>query len=445
MRVPGPIARCRPVALVELADAPVLDETATRAVEPVAERRPSTNPTGAPGAAPLEGLRVLDLTTSFAGPLVGRTLAAFGARVVKVESEKRPDYARSTGPFLQRDNDGSASYAHTNAQKWSIALDLSNPAARPVLRDLARWADVIIDAYAPGALSRMGLGPEVLAELNPSVVLLQTTMLGQDGPFADMPGYGNMAGALCGFFTTTAWRDRAPVGPCGAYTDMISPRFSLATLLAALDHRRRTGEGTRIDLGQGESCLQMLAIALADSQASGRSWEHQGNRDPFRAPHGVYPAAGDDRWLAVACNDDLQWGRLTSVLGRDDLTALTLEDRRARHDELDAIISTWSSANDADASASMLQGAGVPAHAVQNSPQCAEDPQLLHRGWLTTVPHTLLGEIPVGTPSIRLSRTPAMINTAGPMLGEHTLSVLTELLGYDDDQVTELVVADILR
>ena len=441
VRVPGRFAQAVPEPLASLQPAPLLGSST---FPPFAARLPESA-AGDRGAAPLEGLRVLDLTTSFAGPLTGRMLAAFGVRVVKVESERRPDFARTTGPFLDPTIDGSASYAHTNANKWSITLDLSNPAARPVLEDLARWADVIIDAYAPGALGRMGLDEMTLRRLNPTVVLLQSTMLGQTGPFASMPGYGNMAGALCGFFTTTAWPDRSPVGPCGAYTDMVSPRFAAAAILAALDHRRRTGVGSRVDLGQGEACLQLLALGIADSQANGRSWEHVGNRDAFRAPHGVYPALGDDAWVAVACADDAQWSALAAVLGRADLAGLSLDERIGRHDELDDVIAAWTVTQSGDAAARVLQGAGVAAHAVQNSPECAVDPQLLHRGWVMDLPHSAIGSLAVGVPPMRLSRTPARLETAGPCLGEHTAEVLTELLGYGDDRIAELAVADVLR
>lgn len=446
VRVPGPIARSWPTALRELPAAPALGDTARD------DLRRSAGSTAAPTAAgvapdrlPLEGLRVLDLTTSFAGPLASRTLAAFGARVVKVESERRADFARSTGPFFSSSIDGSASYAHTNAGKWSIALDLTQPGATAVLHDLAAWADVIIDAYAPGALARMGLDEATVRRLNPSAVVLQTTMLGQTGPFASMPGYGNMAGALCGFMTTTAWPDLPPVGPAGAYTDMISPRFSVATVLAALDHRRRTGEGTWIDLGQGEACMQLLALGIADRQANGRGWEHLGNADHFAAPHGVYPCEERDTWVAIGCADDEQWRALCVVLDRPDLAPLDLRARQARHGEIDAFLERWTRGRTADAAGRDLQHAGVAAHAVQNSPECAADEQLVHRGWLTQATHSEHGTLPIGTAPIRLSRTPADQSTAGPLLGEHTMAVLSELLGYDDDQISDLVVSGIFR
>jgi len=444
VQVAGPIAHCTPVPLTELSPAPSLGSGSNPEPTPT----PVPGPVGAspstPAPAPLHGLKVLDLTTSFAGPLVGRTLALFGARVVKVESEQRPDFARTSGPFLDPGFDGSAPYAHTNAGKWSIALDLSQPRSIPVLRDLARWADVIVDAYAPGALARMGLDNKTLDKINPTVILLQTTMLGQSGPFADMPGYGNMAGALSGFFTTSAWPDRGPVGPVGAYTDMVSPRFALAALLAAVDHRRRTGQGSQIDLGQGEACLQLLGVGLVDGQLNERSWEHRGNQDWFRSPHGVYRAAGHDNWLAIACDNDAQWSALATTLGRPDWAQLGLIARQQRHNEIDTVVSAWTARREAAAGAELLQRHGVAAHAVQNSPECAADPQLRHRGWVVPANHSVMGSLPVGDAPQRLSRTPARITQAGPALGEHTFDVLAELLGYDEATVAELAVAGVL-
>ncbi|MCP5031637.1 MAG: CoA transferase [Actinomycetia bacterium] len=465
LSTPGPFALCTPDPLPEVGPAPHLgadtDRIGSRPATnlgpaPTAESDPvaldPADPTHAsfPAAelmreGPLGGLRVLDLTTSYAGPLIGRTLAGFGATVVKVESARRPDLARTSPPFLGDGFECSAAYAHTNAAKLSIALDLSRPEARPVLFDLAAWADVIIDAYAPGALARMGLDRDTLARLNPSAVVCQTTMLGQSGPLADVPGYGNMATALTGFFAATGWPDRGPVGPVGAYTDMISPRFAGAVVLAALDQRRRTGKGSWIDLGQGEACLQLLTLGFLDVQANGRSYEGQGNADHTMAPHGVYPAAGDDRWIAISCVDDDQWQALAAELDRSDLAPLTGTQRRARRDELDEIIIRWSSGLDEEEAQARLQAVGVAAHRVQNSPDCLSDPHLQARGWVVDVPHPVMDMIPVGTSPVRLARTPASIPTAGPTLGQHTFEVLTELLGYDPDRIADLAVAEILE
>jgi crotonobetainyl-CoA:carnitine CoA-transferase CaiB-like acyl-CoA transferase len=458
---PGPVARTWPEPLAELGPAPVLgadtgrlawttrtSESASGHIDGDGRRTPG----GAEPTTPLDGLRVLDLTTSYAGPLVGRTLANFGATVVKVESAQRPDLARTAPPFLGEGYETSAAYAHTNAGKWSLALDLSRgeagagELARATLRDLAAWADLIVDAYAPGALDRMGLDRTTLSEINPRAVVLQTTMLGQTGPLSDVPGYGNMATALTGFFATTGWPDRGPVGPVGAYTDMISPRFAAAVALAALHRQRRTGQGLWIDLGQGEACLQLLTLGFLDTQANGRSWEAMGNDDHFSTPHGVYPAAGEDRWVALSCADDDQWRALAGELGRPDLAGLDADARRARRSELDEAVGRWTAGLDPGAAQERLQSVGVAAHQVQNSPECLTDPQLAARGgWTVEAPHPIMGHLPVGAPPIRLSRTPGRITGAGPTLGQHTFEVLHDLLGYDTDRIAELAAAEVLE
>jgi crotonobetainyl-CoA:carnitine CoA-transferase CaiB-like acyl-CoA transferase len=444
VKTPGPIAITTPEPLTELDPAPRLGAHSGQLEERPTRPEPDSDDAV---TLPLAGLKVLDLTTSYAGPLVGRALANFGATVVKVESANRPDLARTAPPFLGDGFETSAAYAHTNAGKWSIALDLSKgDEPRAVLRDLAAWADVLIDAYAPGALDRMGLDRATLAELNPGLVVLQTTMLGQTGPLADVPGYGNMATALTGFFATTGWPDRSPVGPVGAYTDMISPRFAAAVTLAAVHRQRHTGRGTWIDLGQGEACLQLLTAEFLDRQTNGRSSEALGNADHFMAPHGVYPAAGDDQWIAIGCADDDQWRALAAELDRADLAALDVAARREQSDELDTLIATWTAERDPVTAQQQLQEVGVAAHQVQNSPECMLDPQLEARGgWTVNAPHPTMGRIPVGSPPIRMSRTPAQVTGAGPTLGQHTYEVLTELLGYDADRVAELAAAELLE
>ncbi|MFT7600572.1 MAG: crotonobetainyl-CoA:carnitine CoA-transferase CaiB-like acyl-CoA transferase [Acidimicrobiales bacterium] len=453
IKTPGPIAQTSPDPLSELEPAPSLgahtapSHWTPRPLPAKGDAAKETQP-----ALPLDGLRVLDLSTSYAGPLIGRTLANFGATVVKVESAQRPDLARTAPPFLGEGFETSAAYAHTNAGKWSMALDLSkgdrgpDDQPRSVLRDLAAWADLIVDAYAPGALARMGLDRATLTEINPRAVVLQTSMLGQTGPLADVPGYGNMATALTGFFATTGWPDRGPVGPVGAYTDMISPRFATAVALAAVHRQRQTGQGMWIDLGQGESCLQLLTVGFLDTQANGRSWETIGNSDHFLSPQGVFPAAGNDQWVAVTCSDDNQWRALAVEIGRPDLAHLDADERRRRQAEIDQLISAWTARLDPTVAQERLQSVGVAGHQVQNSPECLADPQLAARGgWTVDAAHPTMGRIPVGAPPIRMSRTPGQVSGAGPTLGQHTFEVLNELLGYDTDRIADLAAAEILE
>jgi crotonobetainyl-CoA:carnitine CoA-transferase CaiB-like acyl-CoA transferase len=250
-----------------------------------------------------------------------------------------------------------------------------------------------------------------------------------------------MGAALSGFYHLTGWPDRPPCGPFGAYSDYPSPRFALCAVLAALDHRRRTGEGQYIDFSQAEACVHFLSPAILDMTVNGRCQTRAGNTDPHMAPHGVYPSTGDDRWVAIACRDDADWRALAAILGRDDLAGLTTAERLARRDELDAIVAAWTAERSQEAAADVAISAGVPAHAVQNSGECMDDPQLVHLGHFVTLPHPDHGTIVVEGSRCRLSETPAEVNRTPPFLGQDTVDVLLGELGYDDVRLGELYAA----
>jgi benzylsuccinate CoA-transferase BbsF subunit len=289
----------------------------------------------------------------------------------------------------------------------------------------------------------MGFGYERLRAANPGVILLSSCLGGQTSTL-ELPGLGNLITALFGFTVTTGWPGRPAAGPFGAYTDVISPRFGLAGLIAALDHRRRTGEGQHLDLSQAEASLHFLTTALLDAEVNGRDFEALGNDDLVFAPHGVYPAAGEDRWVAVACTRDDEWRALAAALGRDDLAELPRAERMARRRELDELICTFTAPLEAEEAQRRLQALGVPAHQVQNSHECLADPQLAHRGMFVTVEHPLLGPVVVEGPRILLSRTPGRTAQPGPTYGQHNQHVFERLLGYDDQRISALVEAGAL-
>jgi len=323
-------------------------------------------------------------------------------------------------------------------------VDLDTAGGRAVVLDLARWADVVTESFSPRAMTALGLGYEQLRRANPGLIMLSTCLMGQTGPLADYAGFGNLAAAWCGFTDLVGWPDRPPTGPFGAYTDYISPRLALATLLAALDHRRRTGAGQHLDVSQAEAALHFLAPALLDTEVNGSHWGRRGNDDAAMAPHGVYRARGEDRWVAVACEDDGQWRQLAHVVGRDDLAGWTTAERLGRRRLLDEVVEAWTAERDAVAVQEELQALGVPAHAVQHSPECAVDPQLRHLGHFVTVEHPELGPVELEGPRYRLSATPGVVGPP-PALGQHVLPVLTGILGYDADRVGELLAAGALE
>ena len=291
-----------------------------------------------------------------------------------------------------------------------------------------RWADVLVESYTPGVMEAWGLGYDDLRAVNPQLVMVSTSLMGQTGPLSEFAGFGNLAGAITGFYELTGWPDRPPAGPFLAYTDYVAPRYSVAALLAALDWRRRTGRGQHLDLSQAEASIHFLAPAILDHTINGVHPTRAGNADAVFEPHGVFPCTGDDEWVAIACEDDAHRTALAGVVG-----ATT-----------DAAIEAWTSAR----SISEVEDAAAGGRRAR--PRRAElggvleRPQLVHRGHYLTVEHPVHGQCIVEGARVVLSRTPAVVRRANPKMGEHNHHVLHDLLGYDEDHVTELVIAGAL-
>ena len=363
--------------------------------------------------------------------------------MVRIESEKRLDAVRGGGPFLAGKTgvNDSAGWHNYGAGKRSLQLDIGHPDGKAVVFDLVRWADLVIESFTPGVFAALGFGYDVLRDINPAVVLCSTSLMGQTGPYAQFSGFGNLAAALTGFYEITGWPDRPPAGPFLAYTDYIAPRFAALAALSAVDHARRTGEGQYVDIAQGEAALHLLAPALLDWSVNGRVATRRGNDDARLVPHGVYPAAGDDRWVAIACQDDDSWRRLADLIGRADLAHLSTDERHARQTELDGIVGAWTCQHPPEVIQDRLQAADVAAHDVQNSTQCMHDPQLAHRHHFRLVPHPHHGQTFVEGPNGAYSRTAPYPAWAGPTVGQHTDVVLRDILGYDDDRMADLVIA----
>ncbi|MBV8360746.1 MAG: CoA transferase [Deltaproteobacteria bacterium] len=400
---------------------------------------------------PLDDVKVVDFMWALAGPGTTRTLADYGATVVRIESANRVDGARTVGPFLnnQPAHDGSGLFGTYNAGKLGLALDLNKPQAREVVLDLVRWADVVCESFSPKAMRAWRLDYESLREVNPSLIMLSSCLMGQSGPMSKFVGFGNMAAAVTGFYHFCGWPDRPPSGPFGAYTDYIAPRFGVIAILAALDYRQRTGKGQYIDQSQAESALHFLTPALLDCAANGRSEQGAGNADPNYAPHGVYPALGDDRWIAIVCKTDEHWRSLCAAMNRGSLasheTFATMAARHKNRDQLDQIISEWTRSLTAHAIELLLQKLGIPASAVQDSNDISHDPQLAARGYLTEIVYPAYGKTVVEGPRFLLSRTPAITARPAPTVGGDNQYVLESILGYDQDRINELVAAGALE
>ena len=404
-------------------------------------------PAGARSDKPLAGLKVADLAWVAAAPLATKILAHWGATVVRVETQHRPCLLR--GALGHRDDvadqENAIAWHSTNANKMTISLDLAKPEAREVVRDLAAWADVAVESFTPGTMAAWGLGYDDLREVNPELVMVSSCVMGQSGPHRQFAGFGNMAASVAGFFDITGWADRGPAGPYLAYTDYCSPRFTVCALLAALDHRRRTGEGQHLDFSQMEAAVHMLAPAIAEMQDTGVRRTRRGNDDDVMVPHGVYPASGDDEWIAISVEDDEQWRSLAIEMRREDLADLDESARRARQDELDEIVTAFTARQNGPGLMHRLQAHGIAAHYVQNSGACIDDPQLAHRGHFQWAPHQYARRTIVDAMPYTLSDAPNGFDWAGPTYGEHTMEVLGDILGYDADRIAELAVAEALE
>ena len=403
-----------------------------------------------PNDLPLKDVKICDFMWVMAGPASTRILADYGATVVRIESPTRVDTARTLQPYYgnQFGPDSSGLFANCNAGKFGISLDLGNPAARGVVHDLVRWADVVTESFSPKAMRAWGFDYETLRKVNPGVIMLSSCLMGQTGPLAKIAGFGNMAAAISGFTNLTGWPDRPPSGVFGAYTDYVAPRFTAMAILAALDYRRRTGAGQYIDQSQAECAIHFLGPAILDYTVNGRVEERVGNSDTAFAPHGVYPAAGDDNWVAIVCRDDDDWRRLCAAMEDDDLARnlryASAAGRLAHRDAIDSSIAKWSRALDRGSIESRLQSHGVPAHQVQNSADAYADPQFKHRGHFVALDHPNLGKFTVEGPRAKLSRTPAAVRRMAPSLGQDNQYVLETILGYGETQITELVASGAL-
>ncbi|MEM7095673.1 MAG: CoA transferase [Actinomycetota bacterium] len=394
---------------------------------------------------PLEGLKVVDFAWIGVGPITGKSLADHGATVVRVEAEEPPDRLRLVGPFT----DGEIGinrcqfFGSFNTSKKSLHLNLKHPAGIEVAKQLLTWCDVALDSFVAGTLNRLGLGYDVARELNPGIVMVETCLFGQTGPCAPLAGYGYHAASISGFYEVTGWDDRAPGGPWNAYTDTIAPRFLTTAIYAALDHRRRTGEGQYIDQAQMESALHFLGPQLLDVQVSGTSARRSGNFDAERVPHNSFPCAGDDQWCAIAIESAEQWAALCRTIGAadwaDDAACSTAEQRRDCLDEIEARISEWTREHDPQECMRILQAAGVPAGAMQRSSDTLADPQLAHRNFFRPMMHPEMGEVPYEGHQYRIAGYDNGPIAPAPCLGEHTFEVLTEILGIDTDEAVTIL------
>lgn len=400
---------------------------------------------------PFEGLKILDFFWVAIGPMTTSYLAEYGATVVRIESNGRPEVLRSAPPFGggQRGLNRSAYYANYNVNKYGFGLNMSHPKAADIVKRFLPWADVVTENFTPGTIEKWGLGYEDIRQIKPDMIMISASMLGRGGPYSRQPGFGPVLSSLSGMTELTGWPDRGPSTPYGAYTDFVVPKFALPILLAALDYRRRTGKGQHIDISQLEAALHFMAPPIMDCANNGHERPRMGNRHTTVAPHGAYPCQGEDRWCTIACMTEAEWQSLCQVMGNPAWTReerfATMLGRKAHEDQLDELIGDWTKRRDANTLMNILQRAGVPAGVAQTNKDVIEDPQLEHRGHFIYMDHPGVGRHPVQRSEFRLSQAEAEFHWPAPNIGQHTVQVCKEILGMSDEEITTLIDENVLE
>jgi len=400
---------------------------------------------------PLAGVRVADFTWVWAGPHCTLQLAHLGAEVIRVETATRLCVTRLLPPFPRgtRPTPNASGYFNQyNQGKKSITLDLKRPEALEVARRLCAASDVVVENFAAGVMDRMGLGYDVLRALRPDVVMIALSGYGATGPDADKVSYGPAQVPLSGMSSVTGYRGHPPMHVGVSYGDPTGGLHGAVAILAALLHRARTGRGQFIDLSQWETSIAVLPEAVLEWTMCGRQPPRDGNRDPYCAPCGVFRAAGDDRWVALAIEDDAAWARCAALLGRPELAAdprfATLVARKRHEDALEAIVSEWTAQRPPEEATALLQAAGIPAFTAATNRDLAGDPHLAARGFLVALEHPEVGaRTHLGVPW-RMGAGDCRVRAPAPCLGAHTDEVLREVCGYDGAAIARLRAAQVL-
>ncbi|MEA1959388.1 MAG: CoA transferase [Chloroflexota bacterium] len=393
---------------------------------------------------PLEGVRIADFTWAWAGPYATELLAFLGAEVVKIESVKRPDHARTRSlshGLSNRDLDKSSVFNDLNLNKLSLSLDLKQPKAIELAKRLVAVSDVVAENYRPGVMDKLGLGYDVLRQIKPDIVMLSSSAMGAVGPERNYAGFAPTFAALGGAAHLTGYPDKRPVPLMGS-SDLRSASTSAFAILVALYHKARTGQGQHIDLSSTETIAINISDSILDYIMNGCVAVRKGNRDEIMAPHNVYPCKGESRWVSIAVATDEEWQSLCKAMSSPSLA----DDERfsdgyrrwCNQDDLDQIVGEWT-ANFTDYEVTaMLQKAGVAAMPTLQGTDLYEDSHFKFRSVATEVTHANVGTRFVVGPPWKFSATPARIRHSSPMLGEHNEYVLGGLLGMSRDEIAAL-------
>ncbi len=390
-----------------------------------------------------EGIKVADFSWVAAGPTIAKCLADHGATVIKLESQTRPDLSRTLPPFIDGQSGLNRSYWSFlyGTSKLSLQCNLSTSEGRRLARKVCDWADVVVESFSPGTMKRFGLDYATLSENRPELIMFSTSMLGQTGPLSRYAGFGQQAAGFCGLHYITGWPDREPCGVASPYTDVVAPKFGIASLAAAIYERRRSGLGQHIDLAQAECSMMFLAPLVLDQDANGNTAEAQGFDSQYACPQGVYACSGIERYIAISAETSGQWRALANLIP-------DFEFRDKRYDGFDQrwndrkrinqAIASWTHHRDPLDLEALLVTHEIPASVVMRPLDVFNDPQVEARKLKQVLHHTECGDVIHFGFATRFSAKQQMVRSAPPCIGEHNDYVLRTLLRLDENEIHDL-------
>ena len=398
-----------------------------------------------PRNRPLEGIRIIDFGWILSVPYAGGWLGSLGAEVIRVESNTRLEPGRSG---LAGAADGVAGVNRSgiwnclNHSKLGVTLNIRDPEAQKLVKELVSVSDVVIENFSTGVLERQGLGYEDLRKVRPDLIMLSGSTMGTVGPDRDSTGFGPNVCSYAGQPSVTGYEDGQPQNLGGNWPDYLVGTMMVHSVLSALLHRRKTGEGQRIEIAMAEVVSSMIPEAFLDFTMNGRVPPRIGNHDPHMAPHNVYRCAGDDQWVAIAVQSDDEWATLCDVIGRPGLASDTrftsLESRKKNEATLDELVGEWTSGRTPAEVTQLLQGKGIAAGPVMEVVSLMGDPHFRERGNIVEMDHTEVGMREVAGLPIRFSDIPRPAYYTAPLLGEHNDDVFCGLLGHDSREVDRM-------
>lgn len=433
--------------------APALGRPLPPSAAPATAATSACGGVASPGDWPLSGIRILDLSMGWAGPLVTRHLADLGAEVIKVEACQYPDWWRGTdfgeSAMAQSLYEKRPPFLMMNRNKKGITLDLTDERGAAMLRELVQQVDAVVENYSQGVLPKLGLDWPMLSQCNPRLVMVSMPAFGSSSEWRDVRAYGSTLEQASGLPTLVGQADWPPTSAHLALGDPVGGLNATSALLIGLDHQRRTGRGQYIDISQVECMLPLAAHALVEQSATGRLTPRQGNRHPRHTPHGVFRCAGEDEWVFIAAESDVNWQALCGAMSLEQLANDARLDsaagRRAAQDQIEAAIASWTKARTASEAVTWLQSHGVCAAHVVSPFELPQDRHLRERGFWQTVERPVAGsQQPQPSLPFRQSARPYAVRTAAPTLGRDNRAVLGELLHLGEEAICELQDAGVI-